>query len=152
MRQPLRGGVALVHAEQVAGKQRRLVAAGAGADFEDGVLLVGRVLGQEQYLDVLPERLDALFDAGQVGLGQRPHLGVGALVGEHRFEVGAFAFRPEQLPDPRRNILKLGIFGRELDIGLRIRPGRHLRFEHVETLDELVHPVAGQADHTAKHQ
>ena len=147
MRQPLRGGVALVHAEQVAGKQRRLVAAGAGADFEDGVLLVGGVLGQQQYLDFLPQRLDALLDAGQVCLGQRPHLGVGALVGEHRLEVGEFAFRPEKLPDPGRDVLKIGIFGSQLDIGFRVRPGRHLRFEHVETLDELVHPVAGQADH-----
>ena len=44
------GGIALVHAEQVGGEQRRLVAAGAGADFQDGVLLVGRVLGQQHAL------------------------------------------------------------------------------------------------------
>ena len=31
----LAGGIALIHAEQVAGEQRRLVAAGAAADFED---------------------------------------------------------------------------------------------------------------------
>jgi hypothetical protein len=36
------GGVALVHAEQVGREQRRLLAAGAGADLQDGVLLVGR--------------------------------------------------------------------------------------------------------------
>ena len=47
-----RGGIALIHAEQVAGEQRRLVAAGAGADFEDGVLVVGGILGQQQDLDV----------------------------------------------------------------------------------------------------
>ena len=41
-------GIALVHAEEIAGEQRRLVAAGAGADFEDGALLVGGVLGQQQ--------------------------------------------------------------------------------------------------------
>ena len=35
-------GVARVHAEQIAGEQRRFVAAGAGADFEDHVLLVVR--------------------------------------------------------------------------------------------------------------
>ena len=35
-------GVARVHAEQVGGEQRRFVAAGAGADFEDDVLLVVR--------------------------------------------------------------------------------------------------------------
>ena len=49
----LLGGVALVHAEQVAGEQRGLVAAGAGADFEDGVVLVHRVLGQQREADLL---------------------------------------------------------------------------------------------------
>ena len=86
--QPRDGGIALVHAEQVAGEQRRLVAAGAGADFEDGVLLVGGVLGQQQDLDVLLQRLDALLELRQLGLGQRPHLGIGRLVGEHRLEIG----------------------------------------------------------------
>ena len=28
-------------------------------------------------------------------------------------------------------------------IGLRFRPGRHLRFEHLETLDDLIHAVLG---------
>ena len=42
------GGVTLVHAEQIAGKERRLVAAGAGADFQDDVAVVHRVLGDER--------------------------------------------------------------------------------------------------------
>ena len=88
------GGIALIHAEQVAGEQRRFVAAGAGADFEDGVLVVGLVLRQQQQLDVALQRCDALLQLRQLGLGQRPHLGIGRPVGEHRFEVGDFAFRP----------------------------------------------------------
>src|SRR5215831_4687695 len=40
-------GVALIHAEQIAGEQRSLLAAGAGAHFEDRALLVGGVLGQQ---------------------------------------------------------------------------------------------------------
>ena len=36
-RQPCSRGVALIHAEQIGGEQRRLVAAGAGADLQDGV-------------------------------------------------------------------------------------------------------------------
>ena len=55
------GGVALVHAEQVAGEQRRLVAAGAGADFENDVALVHRVLGQEREPQLLFERRAARF-------------------------------------------------------------------------------------------
>ena len=44
----LRGGVALVHAEQLAGEQRGLVAAGPGADFENDVALVHRIPGDER--------------------------------------------------------------------------------------------------------
>ena len=41
-------GVALVHAEELGGEQRRLLAAGAGAHFEDRVALVVVVLGQQR--------------------------------------------------------------------------------------------------------
>ena len=51
----LLGGVALVHAEQVAGEQRGLVAAGAGADFQDGVVIVHRVLRDQRQMDLLFE-------------------------------------------------------------------------------------------------
>ena len=44
--------VALVHAEQVGGEQRRLFAAGAGAHLEDRVALVILVLRQQRQLDV----------------------------------------------------------------------------------------------------
>ena len=49
-RQPLGLGVALVHAEQVGGEQRRLFAAGAGADLEDRRAVVGLVLRQQREL------------------------------------------------------------------------------------------------------
>jgi hypothetical protein len=39
------GGIAFVHAEKIAGEERGLVAAGAGADLHDHVALVHRVLG-----------------------------------------------------------------------------------------------------------
>ncbi len=42
-----------VHAQQVAGKNRRFVAARAAADFDDGVLAVLRVGRDEQQLDLL---------------------------------------------------------------------------------------------------
>ena len=44
----LRLGIALVHAEQIAREQRRLVAAGAGADFEHRRALVGRIARQQR--------------------------------------------------------------------------------------------------------
>ena len=49
----LRFGVARVHAEDLGGEQRGLVAAGAGADFEHDVLLVVGILGQQQDLQLL---------------------------------------------------------------------------------------------------
>ena len=84
---------------------------------------------------------------GRVGFGQIAHFAVGRPVGKHRLKVGQFSLRLEQLPDLARQVLQVGIFRGQLDIGLGIGPGSHLRLEHVETLDELVHPVAGQADH-----
>ena len=56
----LLGGVALVHPEQVAGEQRGLVAAGAGADFQDHVALVHRVLRHERERSSSVERGSAL--------------------------------------------------------------------------------------------
>ena len=52
-------GVAGVHAEQVAGEQRRFVAAGAGADFEEDVAVVVRILGHEQPLQLQLLGVDA---------------------------------------------------------------------------------------------
>jgi hypothetical protein len=45
-------GVARVHAEQVAGEQRRLVAAGAGAHLEEQVAVVVRVARQQRLLQL----------------------------------------------------------------------------------------------------
>ena len=52
----LLGGIALVHAEQVAGEQRGLVSAGAGADFQDDIALVHRVLGHKRKPQLMLER------------------------------------------------------------------------------------------------
>ena len=50
--------VALVHAEEVGGEERRLVAAGPSADLDDHVLLVGGVLRQQRQLELLFQPLD----------------------------------------------------------------------------------------------
>ena len=56
----LQGGETLIHPEQVAGKKRGLVAAGAGADFQHHVAIVHRVLGQQRHADLLRQ-----FDAAR---------------------------------------------------------------------------------------
>jgi hypothetical protein len=50
--------VALVHAEQIAGEQRRFQSAGAGADFENGAAFIGGILGQQHDFDLLLELAD----------------------------------------------------------------------------------------------
>src|SRR5690606_41602754 len=52
-------GVAAVHAEQVAGEDRRLVAAGAGAHFQEQVGLVARVARHQQQGDRKSTRLNS---------------------------------------------------------------------------------------------
>ena len=54
-------GEAEVHAEDLGDEERGLVAAGAGAELEDDVLLVVGILGQEQDLELL-------FDGGETWL------------------------------------------------------------------------------------
>ena len=85
----LLGGVALVHAEQVAGEQRGLVAAGAGADFEDGVVVVHRVLRQQRELDLLLELVASLLQFA--GFSASAILRISASVDgivDQRIEVG----------------------------------------------------------------
>ena len=74
----LQVGIALVHAEQVAGEQRRLVAAGAGADLEDGALLVVGVLGQQQEPDLTLQLGQPASQLAPLLLGQLAHLGIAA--------------------------------------------------------------------------
>ena len=71
-------GVALVHAQEVAGEQRGLVAAGAGADLQDRVLVVGRVLGQQQQPHLPLQLRQPRLERPPLGLDQIAHLPVGA--------------------------------------------------------------------------
>ena len=68
---------ALVHAEDLGGKQRGLVAAGAGANFENDVLLVVGILGQQQHLDLFFQGRFARGERGNLFLGHGPHLRIG---------------------------------------------------------------------------
>ncbi len=105
----LQVGVALVHAEQLGGEQRGLVAAGAGAHLEDGVARVGLVARQQQQLHlalqpgqtVLQRRVLALCHGAhfRIRLGVDQLLQVGQLrpcafqlldLGHDRAEVGIF--------------------------------------------------------------
>ena len=73
-------GVAGEHPVEVAGQQAGLVAAGAGADLDDHVLVVVGVALDHREADLLLERLDPL-----------------ARVGEHLAQLGVLAVLGEQL-------------------------------------------------------
>ncbi len=72
----LRLGEAGVHPEELLGEEGGLVAAGAGADLDQHVLFVVRVLGQEQQLQLLFELPFPLLEPGQLLVGQLLHLRV----------------------------------------------------------------------------
>ena len=86
--QPLLRGIALVHAQQVAGEERGLVAAGAGPDLEDDAALVGRVLRQQRDQDLAGAGVD--LDAGGIALliGEVAELGIGRGVVDQRLGLG----------------------------------------------------------------
>ena len=61
-------GVARVHAEQLAREQRRLVAARAGADLEDHVLVVVGVARDQEQADLALELRAARLELGDLAL------------------------------------------------------------------------------------
>ena len=67
---------ACVHAEEVAGEEACFVAAGAAADFDDGVLGVLRVGGDEEDADVVLHLLASFLAGGEFLLGHVAQLGV----------------------------------------------------------------------------
>ena len=80
-------GIVLIHAEEVAGKDRRLVAAGTAADFHDGVLAVVGIGRDEQKFDVLLHVGQFAFDFGNLLAGHVLEVGI-ALVHEHVLRRG----------------------------------------------------------------
>ena len=115
-------GVALVHPEEVAGEQGRLVAAGAGADLEHRRPLVGGVARQQL------ER-QRPFRLGQLGLevGEllRRHLpDLGARIGQHLREQLDLGPDPPDLAGGDGDRLDLGIILGESDELVGREPAR----------------------------
>ncbi len=135
-------GITRIHAEQVAGEDRRLVATGAGADFQIDVAPVVGVLRQQHALQAVLQLDQRLTGLGDFLLGHLAQVRVAVL--EQRlgtFEVGLHLAQLAEGGDYR---LDLGIF-------LGVRPklallGDHLgvaeqRREFLETIAEVVQLV-----------
>ena len=101
--QPCKRGEALIHPEQVAGEQRGLVAAGAGADFQHHVALVHGVLGQQRDADLLRQFDAARLQRFALGLRHAAHLGVGRGIRHQRLDVGDLLARRRDRPSRRRS-------------------------------------------------
>ena len=69
-------GVLAVHPEEFRGKERRFVAARAGADFEHDVFLVVRVLRHEQHLQLAKHRVAPRGQRLELLLRELAHVGV----------------------------------------------------------------------------
>src|SRR5207248_11300230 len=83
----LRFRVARIHAGNFRGEQSRFVASRARANFEDDVLLVVGIFGQQQHLEFFLDLADARFELVELFLRVGPHLGI-FLVGQNRLALG----------------------------------------------------------------
>ncbi len=140
-------GVALVHAEQVAGEQRRLLAAGAGAEFEDGVLLVGLVLRQELHFQLPLELLDLGTERFQLGFRERGHFPVGGGIVDQLLQIVALMRGAPELGDGGDDRVELGELARETHIALLIGAGGKGALHRLPTVDELVEFIGGNRRH-----
>ena len=95
--------VALVHPVEIGREERRLVPAGAGAEFDDGVAVVEGVAREEELVQLLGEREDFGGQPGHVGPGHAGELGIG--LASELLGLGSLIFGPGQAlrqPNDRR--------------------------------------------------
>ena len=135
----LRFGVARVHAEDFGGEQGGLVAAGAGADFEDDVLIVVGVLGQQEDFEIFLDLRLLGLELGDLHLGHGFEIGIrilehGAGLGEAVFHLLPFAVLGYDIGKFALGLGDLAILIRIADDG---RIG-HLLSELVKTFFELI--------------
>ena len=99
-------GVAQVHAQQVGGEQRRLLAAAAGADLDEGRARVVRVARQQRGLQRGVQRREVGVAGGDLVARHRHHLGVVVARVQHLLRGGAVGLAlgeaAVQLDDLRR--------------------------------------------------
>ncbi len=98
----LRFGEAGVHAENLGREEGRLVATGARADFEDDVLVVVRILRQEEDAQFLFDAVLLGLELGDLHLGHFAEIGI--LILEHGTGLGEAVVY----------LLPLAIFGRDI--------------------------------------
>jgi hypothetical protein len=146
----LKAAIALVHLQQVGGEQRRLVAAGTGADFHNGRGIVGSIARQERYAQVVIQLFQRLLQFGAFFFRQRLDLVFSGGIGEQGIGVAdphlCLAIGARRL-DHRR---QFGMLAGELDEGLAGGARRHLAFNGMKAVQQAVQFCGG--DHVPKIQ
>ena len=137
-------GVALVHPVKVAGEERGLVAAGAGADLEDDAAVVGCVLGQQRDAQPMLQRLDALGQRRDLGFGERAHLGIRGGIREEPGEIGLLGLCGAQFRDGGDERRELGLLARKPDDLLRWRAAVQARLHLGGAARDQVELVGGE--------
>ncbi len=140
-------GIALIHAEKIAGEQRRLLATGAGAQFEDGALLVGGVLGQKLHLQHPLKLLDPGPERAKLRFGERRHLGIRSRIVDQLLQVVALMCRAPELGDGGHDRVELGELAGEPHIALLIGARGKGALHRLPTGDELVELIGWDRRH-----
>ena len=140
-------GKAFVHAEQVGGEQRGLVAAGAGADFEHRRALVGAVAREHGDGEAVLGLGQPLAQLGQLLVGQRLHFGIGG----QRGQLGDLGAHLAHLARGLCDRLELGIVAARLDERLALERARsHARFELAKAALDLPQALFGNGHFVKK--
>ena len=106
-------GIAGVHAQQVAGKQRRFVAAGAGANFQISGTRIVRVLGQQQALQLLRQLRAFGLCRLRFVLGHLLHVGIGLGIVQQGLGFGQVGFALLQAGPAAGDDRYLGMLARQ---------------------------------------
>src|SRR5262249_19240838 len=106
--------IAAVHAEEVGGEQRGLVAARAGAHLQDDALLVGRILGEQVQSQLLLQFLYARRKGGKFIPGERREVLVSPGIGYQRREFHLLGLRLAQSLNGSDDRVEVGELLRQL--------------------------------------
>src|SRR5271156_28190 len=112
----LRLRIFYIHSEEIAREQSGLVAARPGANLENDVAVVGRVLGQQRDADFLGHLLGLRDGVSELGLGHVTHFRVERGIREHGVEFGALPLLRAQGPDGAGDRLEFGEFAGKLGV------------------------------------
>jgi hypothetical protein len=134
-------GIAGVHAEEIGREQRRLVAARAGPDLQDGAALVGGVLGQQLELQSLFQVGDPGAERVELLARHRRHLLVGGRIGQKRSQVGRLALGGAQRVDRGNHRIEVGELLGQLGVGGRRGAVIELGLDRLPALDQTVQLV-----------